>query len=166
MIVVLMGVSGCGKSTVGWLLSATLGWPFFDADDFHPSANVAKMQSGIPLVDEDRWPWLDRLHDLLVSEHAAGRDVVLGCSALKQKYRDRLAGDLNGIRWVHLKGEPQLIAARLQARRGHYMPPTLLQSQLAALEEPRDALVADISPTPQEIAQRMARELLAARQPL
>jgi gluconokinase len=165
MIAVLMGVSGCGKTTVGRLLCERLGWRFLDADDFHPPANVEKMRSGVPLNDEDRWPWLDRLNELLRDEQAAGENCVLACSALKQKYRDRLAAHVAGVRWVHLKGTQDLIAARLQARRGHYMPPTLLQSQFAALEPPAEALVVDISPTPQEIAQRLA-QALTTPQPL
>jgi gluconokinase len=165
MITVLMGVSGCGKTTVGRLLCERLGWRFLDADDFHPPANVAKMRSGTPLDDEDRWPWLDLLNRLLREEHSSGGSCVLACSALKQKYRDRLAAGLPAVRWVHLAGTQELIAARLQARRGHYMPPTLLQSQFAALEPPAEALVIDVSPSAQEIAQGLAQTLTAA-QPL
>jgi gluconokinase len=165
MIVVLMGVSGCGKTTVGMLLAQQLGWEFLDADAYHPPANVEKMRSGTPLADEDRWPWLDRLNALLREQEAAGRHVLLGCSALKQRYRDRLAAELDGVRWVYLKGSFDLIESRLRARRGHYMPSTLLRSQFAALEEPTEAIVADISPAPEEIAQRLAARL-RADQPL
>jgi gluconokinase len=165
MIVVLMGVSGSGKTTVGKLLSQRLGWAFLDADDYHPPANVEKMRGGTPLTDEDRWPWLDRLNTLLHKEQTAGRNVLLGCSALKQKYRDRLSAGLDDVRWVHLKGSFDLIESRLLDRRGHYMPPALLRSQFAALEEPMDAIVADVSPPAEEIAANLSARLTAA-QPL
>jgi gluconokinase len=165
MIIVLMGVSGSGKTTVGTLLAQQLGWPFLDADDYHPPANVEKMRGGTPLTDEDRWPWLDRLNTLLREQQAVGRNAVLGCSALKQKYRDRLTTGLEDVRWVHLKGSFELIESRLKARRGHYMPATLLRSQFATLEEPGEAVVADISPCPEEIARRLARHF-TADQPL
>lgn len=165
MIVVLMGVAGCGKTTLGKLLSTRIGWPFFDADDYHPAANVEKMRSGIPLADEDRWPWLDRLNALLVEQRAAGRDVLLGCSALKQKYRERLAAGLTEVRWVHLKGDFALIESRLKARKGHYMPPTLLASQFAALEEPVDAIVLDVTSSPEALARQLL-DRLGLRQPL
>jgi gluconokinase len=165
MIVVLMGVSGCGKTTVGQLLVKRLGWTFFDADAYHPPANVEKMRGGTPLTDEDRWPWLDRLNTLLHEQQGAGRNVVLGCSALKQKYRDRLAVNLDSVRWVHLKGSFELIESRLNARRGHYMPPALLRSQFAALEEPGDAIVVDISPPAAQIARALAARF-SADQPL
>ena len=143
MIIVVMGVSGCGKTTVGRMLGEALGWPFFDADDFHPEANVAKMRSGIPLTDDDRCPWLDRLVAEMGAIDHRGDHAVLGCSALRQAYRERLAraGD---VRFVYLKGDRDTIAARLASRSGHYMPPTLLDSQLATLEEPTDAIVVDI----------------------
>jgi gluconokinase len=143
VIVVLMGVCGCGKSTVGTMLAAALRWPFLDADDFHPPANVAKMRSGIPLSDDDRWPWLDRLAAEMSSIDSRGEHAVLACSALKQVYRDRLAtaGD---VRFVYLKGDAATIEPRLAARAGHYMPAALLASQLATLEEPSDAVVVDI----------------------
>jgi gluconokinase len=143
VIVVVMGVSGCGKTTIGRALAEALRWPFLDADDFHPEANVAKMRAGTPLTDDDRWPWLDRLTAEMTAINAREGNVVLGCSALKQAYRDRLAraGD---VRIVHLKGDQTTIEPRLAARAGHYMPPSLLASQLAALEEPANAVVVDI----------------------
>ena len=143
MIVVLMGVSGSGKTKIGRALAASLGWPFYDADDLHPPANVAKMSAGIPLTDDDRWPWLDRIVDELARAGANGGSAVLACSALRQVYRDRLAraGD---VRFVYLKGDLEMIAARLAVRSHKYMPASLLPSQFATLEEPADALVIDI----------------------
>ena len=138
-----MGVSGSGKTTLGRALAEELGWTFLDADDFHPPANVAKMAAGAALSDEDRWPWLDRLADELRTLDGRGRHVVLACSALKQAYRDRLkrAGEL---RWAYLRGDAATIEPRLAARRGHYMPASLLASQFATLEEPAEAIVIDI----------------------
>ena len=143
MIVVVMGVSGSGKSVVGQALATDLGWPFFDADDFHPEANVAKMAAGTPLTDADRWPWLDRLTAEMKAIEGRGADAVLACSALRQAYRDRIsrAGD---VRYVHLSGDHDTIAMRLAGRKNHYMPPTLLASQLATLEAPTDAIVIDV----------------------
>jgi gluconokinase len=144
MIVVLMGVSGCGKSTLGPLLAARLGYPFIDADEFHPPANVAKMAAGTPLTDEDRWPWLELLNRrLLEHEHA-----VLACSALKERYRQVLARGLADCRFVHLRGSVELIRSRLAERKHRYMPASLLESQFAALEPPRDAIEIDIGRTP------------------
>jgi len=143
MIVVVMGVSGCGKSTVGAALAHALGWPFLDADDFHPPANVAKMAAGTPLTDDDRWPWLDRIVDALRQTTAASGNAVLACSALRESYRARLA--LAGvIRFVHLRGDHAIIAQRLAQRRHRYMPATLLASQFATLEAPDDAIDIDI----------------------
>ncbi len=143
MILVLMGVSGCGKSTVGEALAQALGWPFHDADDFHPEANVAKMAAGQPLTDDDRWPWLDRIAEAMRAVLARGGHAVLACSALKQAYRARIAraGD---VRFVFLAGDVETIAQRLAARQHRYMPPTLLPSQFATLEEPADALRVDV----------------------
>jgi gluconokinase len=143
VILVVMGVCGCGKSTIGEALAASLGWPFYDADEFHPPANVAKMAAGQPLDDSDRWPWLDRIADELRQVLARGGHAVLACSALKEAYRERLrrAGD---VRFIYLKGDELTIAARLAARTHKYMPSSLLPSQLATLEEPADAFVVDI----------------------
>lgn len=156
MIVVVMGVSGSGKSAVGRALADELGWPFLDADDFHPPANVAKMASGIPLTDADRWPWLDTLAAKLRAVSDAGGDVVLACSALRQAYRDRIAAgarDAAEVRFVHLKGDRATIAARLAPRQHRYMPATLLDSQFATLEEPVDAIVVDVRLTiPEQVA--------------
>lgn len=143
MILVLMGVCGCGKTTIGQALAETLGWPFYDADDFHPAANVAKMASGHALDDDDRWPWLDRIADEMRQVLQRGGHAVLACSALRQAYRERLqrAGD---VRIVYLAGDAATIAARLATRQHQYMPASLLPSQFAALEPPADALVVDI----------------------
>jgi gluconokinase len=146
MIVVLMGVCGSGKTVVGHALAADLGWPFFDGDDFQPPANVAKMASGTPLEDADRWPWLDRLAAEMRAVNDRGGNAVLACSALKQAYRERL-GRAGDVRFVHLKGDYDTIAARLATRSHRYMPPTLLASQFATLEEPVDAIVVDVRAT-------------------
>ncbi len=162
MIVVLMGVSGSGKTTVGQLLAERTGWRLYDADEFHSAASIEKMRNGIPLQDEDRWPWLDKMHSMLAEKHAGGESVLLACSALKQKYRDRLAQGGLPIRWVYLKGDAALIRQRLEARKNHYMKAGLLESQFAALEEPENALVADIGPEPAVIAERVLSGLGAA----
>jgi gluconokinase len=154
--VVVMGVSGCGKSSVGEGLATALGIPYRDGDDLHPAANVEKMRAGVPLTDEDRWPWLDRVAQVLASE----APVIVGCSALRRAYRDRLRAGAGGpVQFVHLAGSRDLIAARMAARKGHYMPPSLLDSQFAALEPPGpdEALTIDIDrPVPQII--RIATE--------
>jgi len=168
MIAAIMGVCGCGKTTVGKRLADRLGWRFFDADDFHPPANVSKMASGIALTDEDRWPWLDGLAAALDDGARLGEHVVLACSALKQAYRERLTSTdskLRDVRWIYLKGDTASIAPRLAARSGHYMPPTLLASQFAALEEPTDALVIDIGLTTEEQVSIIVRELTGDRGP-
>ena len=143
MIVVLMGVCGSGKTKVGRALAREIGWPFLDADDFHPEANVAKMAAGVPLTDDDRWPWLDRLVSETAAIGARGGHAVLACSALKQAYRDRLARAGN-VRFVYLKGDRAAIEPRVASRKSHYMPASLLASQFATLEEPVDATVVDI----------------------
>jgi gluconokinase len=160
MVVVVMGVSGSGKSTVGRGLADAMHWPFLDADDFHPAANVAKMRAGTPLTDKDRWPWLDRLAAEISAINARGEHAVLACSALKQAYRDRLAV-AGGVRFAYLKGDRATIEPRLAARAGHYMPASLLVSQLATLEEPAQAIVVDIC-MPATAQVEAIREQLAA----
>lgn len=131
--IVIMGVSGCGKSTVGAGLAEALHIPYRDGDDLHPPTNVDKMRAGIPLTDDDRWPWLDRVAATLRDE----APVILGCSALRRAYRDRIRAGAGGpVQFVHLTGSRDVIAARMTARRGHYMPPSLLDSQFATLEPP------------------------------
>lgn len=141
--VVIMGVAGCGKSSVGEGLSARLGIPYRDGDDLHNPEAVEKMRAGIPLTDDDRWPWLDRVAAVLASE----APVIVGCSALKRVYRDRIrAGAGAPVRFLHLAGSREVIAARMAARSGHYMPTSLLDSQFAALEPPGpdEAVTVDI----------------------
>jgi len=161
MVIVVMGVSGVGKTTVGMLLARALGAEFAEGDSYHPPANVEKMRNGAPLDDEDRWPWLQILAAEIDTWLAEGRGVVLACSALKRAYRDLLAHGRPQVRFVYLKGEAALLRARLDQRRGHYMPPTLLASQLAALEEPDDALTIDVSGPPEVIVEQI-RVALAA----
>jgi gluconokinase len=159
VIVILMGVTGCGKTTVGAMLAQDCGWDFHDADDFHPAENVAKMKSGAPLSDEDRWPWLERLNTFLLDGERQGKSLVLACSALKQVYRDRLARGCAAARFVFLDGDQELIRARLLARQGHYMNPALLDSQFAILERPRDALRLDVAESPSVLLRRIRKEL-------
>ena len=152
MVIILMGVTGSGKSTVGEQLAQDLDWPYYDADDFHPEDNVKKMASGTPLTDEDRWPWLETLAVEIGHWLAADKGVILGCSALKQSYRDVLVKGREGVQIIHLRGTKELIAHRLAKRVHHYMPASLLDSQFATLEEPRDALSIDIASEPPAIA--------------
>lgn len=159
MFLIVMGVSGCGKSTIGKSLAEDLGWPFYDGDDFHPAENVAKMSQGIPLTDADRAGWLAALARLIRGSLQKGQSGVLACSALKQKYRDELTVDPNQVKFIYLKGDYALIKARMEARPGHYMKPGMLDSQFAALEEPTDALTVDIHQTPQEILDFIKNQL-------
>ena len=144
-VVVIMGVAGSGKTTVGTALAAALGWRFVDADDHHPAANIAKMARGEALDDDDRWPWLDELRGIIEGAVAGGGGLVLACSALKASYRGRLAGGDVGtrVRFVYLTGTPELFRARLAQRAGHFMKPAMLDSQLATLEVPSDAVKVD-----------------------
>ena len=155
MIVVLMGVSGSGKSTIGKPLAERLGFPFFDADEFHPPQNVAKMAAGTPLTDADRWPWLALLNGKLKDQ----KNAVLACSALKQSYRDALAKGLADCRFVHLRGSLELIRARLADRKHRYMPASLLESQFATLEPPANALAVDIAQAPGRCVEEIVASL-------
>ncbi|HEY9397461.1 MAG TPA: gluconokinase [Burkholderiales bacterium] len=161
MIVILMGVSGSGKTTIGKLLAQRLGAHFLDADDFHPEDNVKKMRSGIALDDADRTPWLEQLKTELRNHEARGDSVVLACSALKRSYRDQLRQGLGDVRVVYLHGTKALLATRLAGREGHYMPPTLLDSQLETLEEPRNAITIDVSGTPEGATEAICQLLEA-----
>lgn len=154
-----MGVAGCGKTTVGQALAARKGWRFLDADAFHPAANIEKMGRGVALQDEDRWPWLDALNAALHAAQAEGVAVVLACSALKQRYRERIAQGLDDVHWIHLRGTFDLILRRLEARQGHYMKAGMLRSQFEALEAPVDALELDITPPPDELVKAAERWL-------
>lgn len=141
--IIIMGVSGCGKSSVGAALAARMHIPYVDGDDLHPAANVAKMRAGLALTDDDRWPWLDRCAQVLADQ----APVIIGCSALRRAYRDRLRAGAGGpVQIVHLAGSRAVITARMAARTGHYMPTSLLDSQFAALEPPavNEALTVDI----------------------
>ncbi|HUY28688.1 MAG TPA: gluconokinase [Candidatus Binataceae bacterium] len=159
MVVILMGVSGAGKTTVGRMLADALGWDFRDGDDLHPAANRDKMKHGAPLSDADRMPWLDAIRGAVNECLAAGRGAVIACSALKQSYRELLIADPARVKLVWLDGSRELIAARLARRRGHFMPPELLASQFADLEPPADALRVEAAAPPAEIVAAIRREL-------
>ena len=161
MIVVVMGVSGSGKTTIGTALAKRLGSPFLDGDDWHPPANVVKMAAGTPLSDEDRWPWLDRLNAELRAREAKGDSVVLACSALKQAYRDRLARGLVHWKLVFLHGSFELLRRRIEERKHRYMPASLLQSQFATLEPPANAIHIDVA----EPLEQSVERIRAALQP-
>ena len=148
---IVMGVSGSGKTSVGKSLAKHLGWDFYDADDFHPPENVAKMAKGIPLTDSNRTPWLAALHELISSNLAQNRPGVLACSALRESYRQKLLEGNDRVQLIYLKGSYDLIWSRMSARKDHYMKPHMLQSQLETLEEPSNALIVDITPSVDEI---------------
>lgn len=156
---IIMGVAGSGKTHVGRELAARLGWEFFDADDFHPPENIAKMANGIPLDDSDRAPWLATLHDLISSSLKADRPGVLACSALKEQYRRQLMHDNDGVQLVYLKGSYDLIWSRMEKRTDHYMKPHMLQSQFSTLEEPTNALITDITMPVNEIVQQILQHM-------
>ncbi len=158
MIVIVMGTTGSGKTTIGTLLAKRLGWEFVDADDFHPPANVEKMKHGIPLTDADREPWLKALHDKIVEWNAEERNVVLACSALRQGYRDELRASPD-LKFVYLKGSYELFSQRVLARKGHFAKQDLLASQFATLEEPADAITVDAARSPEEIVSEVRRKL-------
>lgn len=157
-----MGVSGCGKSTVAALLARRLGCDLAEGDALHPPENVAKMTAGVPLTDADRLPWLRRIAFWIAEHTESGRDGVVTCSALKRSYRDLLRGSGNRVRFVYLRGTKDVIAQRLVARRGHYMPPSLLDSQFADLQPPgpdEPAITVDIGPPPGEVMQRVIQAM-------
>lgn len=167
MIILVMGITGSGKTTEGRMLAERLHWEFADADDFHSAANKEKMHNGIPLTDADRQPWLLAIRDRIWSWIAANKNGVITCSALKQSYRDllmspsegRAASDAGQIKIVYLRGSYDVIAARVRARKGHFAGEELLASQIAALEEPRDAITIDVDQTPEQIVDEALRQL-------
>lgn len=163
-VVVVAGVSSAGKTTIGSALADRLGARFIDADDFHPPENVRKMASGVPLVDEDRWPWLDRLNRELRDAAARRQSVVLACSALRSVYRERLAAGVPGFRLVLLTASREVLAERAAARSHRYMPPSLLASQLATLEPlaPGEGIEVDVTPPVAEVVETIAQRLQAA----
>jgi gluconokinase len=159
MIVIVMGVSGSGKTTVGRLLARELGWPFYDGDDWHPPANRDKMRRGIALTDADRDIWLTALQHFISKLIQGGQSAVIACSALKQAYRDRLQVDEQLVRFIYLKGSYDLIRQRLQERQGHFMPANLLTSQFETLEEPQEVVTIDIANEPEAIISLIKQNL-------
>jgi gluconokinase len=161
-ILVVMGVSGSGKSTIAQGLADAKGWSMLEGDTFHPPANVAKMASGTPLTDEDRWPWLHAIAAAIDADRARGESAVVACSTLKRAYRDIVIGDRPDVRLVYLKGSRTLIAERMRARHGHFMPPALLDSQFQTLEEPgpdEHPITVEIHGTPDEIVHDILEHL-------
>jgi gluconokinase len=161
-VVIIMGVSGSGKSTIGSLLAQRLRWEFEDADWFHPTSNIDKMHRGIPLTDEDRWPWLRAIAAWIDKTRRSGGHGIIACSALKRRYRNVLIGDRADVRLVYLKGDETLIARRIATRHEHFMPPSLLHSQFKELEEPgpdENPIVVSIELEPREIAARILSAL-------
>jgi len=157
-VIIVMGVSGSGKTTIGRSLAKRLGWDFIESDEYHSPQDIEKMSGGIPLTDEDRWPWLRRLHDLLLAYKEKDRSLVLACSALKQSYRDMLISDLENAFYVYLQGDYDLIHHRMQQRQ-HYMKAGMLRSQFDALEEPQDGMTLDIQNSPEEIVDKILAHL-------
>lgn len=144
MIIVVMGIAASGKSTLGLALAKNLGWEFLEGDDYHPQVNIEKMSSGTPLNDEDRLPWLRSINQALCQLDKSGRNAVLACSALKQHYREILAQGIQQMRYVYLYGNPQLVRERIANRKGHFMPPELIDSQISTMEPPQNAIRVNI----------------------
>ena len=155
MFIIFMGVSGCGKTTIGKQTARALNLPYYEGDDFHPESNIEKMSHGIPLTDGDRDAWLEKLAQLIQSKLDRSESGVLSCSALKEQYRERLNIDPQKVFFIYLKGSYDLILKRLSARLGHYMPPELLRSQFDTLEEPEDIFTIDINQSPEAILEQV-----------
>ncbi|HYD48510.1 MAG TPA: gluconokinase [Terriglobales bacterium] len=158
-VLILMGVSGSGKTTIGRRLAAELGWPFYDADDYHSAGNIERLRQGVALTDGDRAEWLDALHGLVHSILTSGGSAVLACSALRQAHRDRLLRDNAGAEVIYLRGDYELIRDRLEQRHRHFMNPALLRSQFETLEEPQGVVTVDIDATPDEIVTSIRTQL-------
>ena len=161
MILIIFGVSGAGKTTVGRLVARELGWRFIEGDEFHPQSNIEKMRSGHPLTDEDRWPWLKQLRQQIERLVSAGENAVLACSALKRTYRDRLRAN-DEVKFVFLRGDYALIEKQVRSRHGHFMNPALLQSQFNDLDEPQpdeNVLTIELAGTPEQIVDRVKAKL-------
>jgi gluconokinase len=159
VVIIMMGVSGSGKTTTGRTLAKNLGWPFYEGDDFHSEANVEKMTRGIALTDTDRKEWLDRLSHLLTELERQRKSAVISCSALKESYRQRLSKAGENLRFVFLKGDYELLEKRLMERKGHYMGAGLLRSQFQTLEEPKEAIVVNAASDPRAIVAEVKRRL-------
>jgi gluconokinase len=160
--IVVMGISGSGKTTIATRLAEQLGWTFAEADEFHPAANIEKMSAGMPLTDEDRWPWLEAMREWMSTRARAGRSTVVTCSALRRVYRDLLVQAEGDVSFVHLSGDPVLIAERMKTRSGHFMPASLLPTQISTLEPLEDdelGLALENTGTPDEVTARITREL-------
>ncbi|MDU0303006.1 gluconokinase, partial [Streptomyces sp. PAL114] len=165
-VVVVMGVAGTGKTTIGPLLAARFGVPYAEGDDFHPQSNIAKMSAGTPLTDDDRWPWLDAIGDW--AQQRAGLGGVVSCSALKRSYRDRLRAAAPGVVFVHLSGDRALVEDRMSHRKGHFMPTALLDSQFATLQplgQDEAGVAVDVTGSPEEITERAATALTSLPEP-
>ncbi len=166
LVVVMMGVSGSGKTTIARGVAGHLGWDVLEGDTYHPPTNVEKMSHGIPLDDSDRMPWLHAIAAAIDAELAAGRSSIVACSALKRNYRDILIGARRDVVLVYLRGSPDLLAARVKARKGHFMPPSLLASQFATLEEPgpdENPIVVSVEPPPEDIVDAVMAGMRARR---
>ena len=159
MVIIIMGVEGTGKTTIGKMLAEKLGWKFYDADDYHPVANIEKMRNGIPLDDEERRPWLNEIRNLINSSLNGNEPSIIACSALKNSYREFLKQNKEQIIFVYLKGDKNTISKRLASRKGHFAGTQLLESQLRTLEEPEGVITADISKRPEVIADSIIEKL-------
>jgi len=158
MVLIIMGVSGCGKTTVGKMLSEKLGWKYFEGDDYHSKENVEKMSKGVPLSDDDRKPWLLKLRSIIEDSLASGTNIILSSSALKESYRKILKVN-DGVKFIYLKGSYELIESRMRLRKDHFMKPGMLRSQFEALEEPSDAIAIDINQSLEEIEKNILKEI-------